>query len=58
MYRHNDRERAVKTSIRINFKLTKYAQQAVVALAVGMMSLAGAAYADDPIKRLLDLQLK
>src|SRR6188768_161757 len=27
-------------------------------LAVGMMSLSGAAHADDPIKRLLDLQLK
>jgi predicted porin len=44
--------------MRINFKMTKYAQQAVVALAVGMMSLAGAAHADDPIKRLLDLELK
>ena len=29
-----------------------------VAMAVGMMTLSSASYADDPIKRLLDLQLK
>ncbi len=29
-----------------------------MALAVGMLSLSGAAHADDPVKRLLDLQLK
>ena len=28
------------------------------AMAVGMMTLCSASYADDPIKRLLDLQLK
>jgi len=45
----------VKTSKKV--KWPKYKQEAV-ALAVGMMSLSGAVYADDPIKRLLDLQLR
>jgi len=45
----------VKTSKKL--KWPKYKQDAV-ALAVGIMSLSGAAYADDPIKRLLDLQLR
>ncbi len=33
-------------------------EQVAVAMAVGMMTLCSASYADDPIKRLLDLQLK
>lgn len=33
-------------------------EQVAVAMAVGMMTLCNASYADDPIKRLLDLQLK
>ena len=33
-------------------------EQVAVAVVVGMMTLSSASYADDPIKRLLDLQLK
>ena len=47
----------VKASIRRGLKLNKY-RQAAMAVAIGMMSLSGAANADDAIKRLLDLQLK
>ncbi|MBI3529513.1 MAG: porin [Betaproteobacteria bacterium] len=47
----------MKASKKINCKWTNF-KQGAAALAVGMMTLSGVAYADDPIKRLLDLQLK
>ena len=49
----------MRTSKKIKISSTQYRQEAgAVGLAVGMLTLSGAAYADDPIKRLLDLQLK
>lgn len=48
---------AVKSTEKIKFILTRRGQLAV-AMAVGLMTLSGLACADDPIKRLLDLQLK
>ena len=47
----------MKISKQVKVDLTKY-RQVAVALVLGTMSLSGAVYADDPIKRLLDLQLK
>ena len=44
-------------SRKTDFNLTRY-RQGAAALALGMMALSGPVHADDPIKRLLDLQLK
>jgi len=44
-------------SRKTDFNLNRY-RQGVAALALGVMSLSGPVHADDPIKRLLDLQLK
>jgi predicted porin len=48
---------AVKASKKSKLKLAG-CMRMVVAVAVGLMTFSGAACADDPIKRLLDLQLK
>src|SRR5260221_96076 len=48
---------AVKASKKPELKLARRMRVAV-AMAVGLMVFSGAACADDPIKRLLDLQLK
>src|SRR3954447_22201716 len=37
---------------------TAAARKPTIAVAIVMMSLSGAVHADDPVKRLLDLQLK